>query len=619
LPADVDVGAYYALNDAILEHFFNPSCAGRSVTLALDDGEAAVIEAEMGLDTGQLAEHLFAAVGGLAVARSGNPHRFIWWWDREIRECVALLAASVLIMSRQGVTREGTIDQHGFYRNYNELVLARRSLETPRGFDLQRHLWWRLERYLNEGLNGALGRIVFLSVLRYPHLNFPASQCLVRAGDRRKLREAFQRYCDPKVDIKKGELNRLVQLIESGLSRGFTRAVGLLSTDGDLADGFWKVIMDEYAAWQRSPAAITVRGSRGGSSIRRGVTTGIAERRLVDANPPRPNTGPTDDDQIVATEPLRPIRRTYASSRLVLRAEAYDRIGLALEGDVHSAADAEPRHWSLVEGSLSGDEFREGCRREAAGCVFAVVPHEQAFFAKLGLLWVELLRTPSEPTKMRMLCIEESADEIVARLERNGSHAVRIAMAGALAGVCGFEFHYIPIVPDISIVPDIPIVLDIPIVPARGAISKPGVAEGAFWSFDFVSGLRLRGGRFVEGGQPLVVLRDPGVGEAEVALDDKVVGRLSYGEPFALPDCACAVGSHVVEVLSQQRKFIIAPADDEDVPAATSSLGYVLSRYPATMRTDVGAEDQKIDELAVKNAAVLVGCDLLLPYRRARP
>lgn len=598
LPVDVDVGDYYALNDAILEHFFNPSSVGRSVTLALDDGEAGVIEAEMGLGPGQLAEHLFTGIRGLAVARAGNPDRFVWWADREIRECVALLAASVLIMSRQGVTRDGTIDHHGFYKNYNEQVFAQRSVETPHGFDHQKILWRRLERYLNEELNGGLGRIVFLNVLVYTHLNFPASQCLVRAGDRRKLRGAFQRYCDPRVNLKKDELSRLVQLTESGLSRGFTRAVALLSTNGDLADGFWNVIMDEYEAWRRSPAEIIVRSSRAGSSIGRAVLASITERPLASTKAP----GATGDDQIVAAQVLKPIRRTYAASRLVLRTEAGERIGLTLEGDIHSGADAESKQWSLVEGSLSGDEFREGCRREAAGSVFVVVPHEQVFFAKQGLLWVELTRAPSEPTQMRVLCAEESADEIVARLECNSSHTVPIALVAALAGVCGFEFHYLPIA-----------------LIREDAAAKAGVGKGAFWSFDFISGLRLRGGRFVEGGQPLVVLREPGVGEAEVALDDKVVGRLSQGEPFALPDSACTVGSHVVEVLSQQRRFVIAAAGEGDGPAATSSLGYVLSRYPATMRTDVNAEDRKIDELATKNAAVLVGCDLLLPYRRARP
>jgi hypothetical protein len=596
LPLGFDLGEYYALNDAIFEHFFRPEYSGRAVTLALDDAEAAVIERDIGLEEGQLAERLFAAIRTLATPISGSKDRFIWWAEREVRECVALLAASVLIMSRQGLTEGGQIDQYGYYTKYNSQVLQQRSSAAPSGFDLQKRLWRRLEAYLNVELDGALGRIVFLRVLEYTHLNFPASQCLIRALDRRRLHELFRRYCDPKTQLSRERFGAIIAQTDAGLSRGFLRVARQVATQNDLAEEFWTIIVDEYTAWQHDPLDSIVRIS-GSSAVHKAVTgpalaSKTFDRGLVQSASTR---GEVPEQRVP-----KPVTRIESRSRLVLTGYPGPCVQLSLEGLIRGGESAALCDWSSIGGYLTGEEFREGFRRESKGFVFRVGPHDRAYFGREGTQWVELFRLPSQVGDMCVLCVEELADDLGTDLETHGYDVKTLTLTKMLSGLRGYVFTFAPV---------------------AKTHASPDMAGtllvGETSRLELVSGLRLKDGRFVRGGAPRVLLRDPNSIQTDVLLDGVVIGCAIVGTPFALPS-DLTDGEHVVEALSLRRRFVVAPSDDDGKPQDAPSLGFVISRHPAAMRTDASAEDLKIDELARNNAAVLVGCDLLLPYRRMR-
>jgi hypothetical protein len=596
LPAALDLGQYYALNDAIFEHFFRPEYAGRSVTLALDDAEAAVIEDDMGLEHGQLAEQLFTALRTLARPISGSRDRFLWWAERHARECVALLAASVLVMSRQGIMEDGGVDQSGYYSRYSQQVLQLESNAAPSGFDFQKILWRRLESYLNSELDGALGRIVFLRVLEYAHLNFSASQCLIRALDKRRLRDLFRRHCNSRTELSRKHFSQIIAVNDGGLSRGFLRVARQVATQSDLAEEFWNIIVDEYSAWQRNPDETIARETSSAAVHRVIVRDDYAIQKS--GRTPAPSMGNTE---IATTVPApKVVRRVESESRLVLTGYPGSPVQLFVEGLIHSSGAPEQADWKTVGAYLTGDNFRDGFRRESDRCIFRFGPHEQAYFESQGPMWIQLSTPPAEPKDLCVLCVDEISPEFREALERHGKDVRSLTLARALCGLSGFAFTFVPNTR----------------APEADEESRAVLVDEVV-SIELASGLRLRDGRFMENGPPFIVVRDPKVSEAQLLLDGTPVGSVAIGEPFRLPADRCGPGRHVVEALSKRRVFAIASADEVVPFDDASSLGYVISRHPAMMRTDPKAEDLRIEELAVKNAAVLVGGDLLLPYRRA--
>jgi len=267
---------YFAHNDAIFEHFFNPDRAGQVTTLAFDDAEAKIIAESVGDDP-----NLFRAnvVRSVQEKYRSEPD-FGWWMRRGPRECIALLATTVLAMSAIDPAENGS---RGFYYRFNREILGLESSNAPPGFDLLTTVWEALRRYTNVELGERLGKLEFLRVLELRHVNYPASQCILRGVDRHWLRQSFSDRCNPELPLTREGL-AVIWASSVGGTVGVERAIAKLE-DGEFGDGIWAIFKGEHEAWRQSPEQ------------QRRVTAGrTREPRSVDVARPGDAKRLVDDD-----------------------------------------------------------------------------------------------------------------------------------------------------------------------------------------------------------------------------------------------------------------------------------------------------------------------------------
>ena len=192
--------AYYRWNQAIAETVFSPDAAGLPVYLDLEEELLARLTREAGAD-GDPRRELAAAVRATLELESGRTSVFrrhenlvIRWRHGSLREMPPTLALLALLSLAAEVMRGGEgMSANNYYGRLCEfLEVNDRSLKDKVERDYRKcaeELWGSLNDWLLawEGERG----LPTAEALGHRHIGLPISQALVRAGDRRRLRDFF--------------------------------------------------------------------------------------------------------------------------------------------------------------------------------------------------------------------------------------------------------------------------------------------------------------------------------------------------------------------------------------------------------------------------------------------
>jgi len=180
----------------LCRHFFHPRNAGAAVTFFVDDELLSRLAGTS--DVAEAVDDLVSAVRGrLGPEGDGmfnRVHRDCLRWERtDPSSCppsLPLLAVTVLAAAR--MARSGTIAAHNYYARLRELLrLPGRGM--PRGYDAAvPAMWLRLDWWLKEHHQGALGRSTIREHPFYRNIGYALSQALFRESDRRQLSEFYR-------------------------------------------------------------------------------------------------------------------------------------------------------------------------------------------------------------------------------------------------------------------------------------------------------------------------------------------------------------------------------------------------------------------------------------------
>jgi hypothetical protein len=523
---------------------------------------------------------------------------------------VALLASEVLVMSRLGTSADGVLKHQGFHVAFNKDVLALEGTAHIPGLRELDELWNRFEKYLRQNERGALGSIAFFEVIKYTHINYPASQCVVRVSDRRRLHGLFRRHFDPGRSLGRDELMQLFDADTTGLSVMFRRAYEQLDDYPDLAQAFWSIVEGEYAVWRAEPEQViriardSARNSEGryvgrlrsisnaasaAAYVSGAFASGPAEQEVparIRAMKGLPSI-PLLPSRIVLVEPYRRPAALFAEVR-----EATDKT-LAVK-----PAETEISGWTRLLDPIDAEMLEEGFERFLGGFRIRQAGRAVVIFELGDRAWVESNMLKIN-VPLRLVCSVEYAQ----RFSSLRSLATTFAeLAIDAPGLCCFAITLsVGVSRD-----DLPPALSDALSTARTKIS-------------FVSGLRLRNGMFLEEGPPLILFAHQEEERATVFLNDAPVGIAERDIPYRLPADVGHPGRQVVRILDHARAFFSCDAAAEEHAAADapeSGLGFVAASHPPRLETRLDAEELRIEDLSKMGAVVVVGAEVLLPYKR---
>jgi hypothetical protein len=573
---------YVTYSDILFEHFFNPGRKGQATTLSFDEEESKLIAESVGEPPDGFSATVMSSVRD--IYRSGNG--FGWWRNRHPRERTALLACSVLIMS----SRSPGDEDDGFYRQYYRDVLGVDSTAKQNEYAIH-SVWWRdLQRYLNGDCAGSLGRLVFLEVVRLTHLNYPASQSILRGSDKRWLWQFFSRTIgDPTKVLTRDRFLAIWRPGASGESVGVTRMGEKLRGNDEIADQIWDIFSGEYEAWRNDPVQQAVIARRRiGNPSRRSISSrghlGIGERSRLD-----------DDPDVYR------IRSRYALSRPTFPVNSP--YALRLEVFPPQGADMGPRQadgWVRIpDHNVTARQFVAGFTITISGLEVHVRGSDAVCFVD-GETGLSAVNTFPSAQRIMLLYDEDVAPDLGDFLERNLLDGVVLALSEELRGLIGVGGTIDPRITE----EDLPEVL-------RRLFSRSNM------DLSLRLGLRLASGVYVQGAPPLLLFIHPIKAFATLYIDGQEAGSVRRGLnrlPADLPP-----GVHTISVLEHERRFRIAFPDDlaaETPDLRDNDLGFVVRLRPPLVQTDSHALATPRAELMAKNAVVIQGADIMLPYAR---
>lgn len=574
---------YYTYNDIIFEHFFNPHRSDQATMLAFDPEEARIVGESVGEKGDTFAAGVMQSVRDLYRGRGG----FGWWRDRLPRERAGLLACSVLTMASLSIE-----DERGFYSHYYRDVLNSDMAKGSQEFGVQSMWWDELQTYLNETRQGELGRLVFLEVVKLTHLNYPASQSILRGVDRLWLWEFFSRWiADPSITLTRARFLATWKPGAVAEPVGIRRMGAKLIGEDESASLIWEIFAGEFEAWRLDPvqqekiARRRLRRDGRPSALRREAIA-LSESSRLDDDLVGVNYGRT---RYSLYRPLLPAGLPYT-----LRMEAL------LPTDVESGFPELDDGWvRLPEQTVNASQFLAGYTVKLNNISFRVRSSEIACFPddssglrsvdtfpvgkRITLLFNEL--SEADYADFFDECLLERADLLL-----DGRLAGLRAISGTLDAAVSEE--------------DLPDNL-------RQLFVRPNFDLG------FRLGLRLRDGRYLQGAPPMVHFIHPARTTAPLRIDNQDAGLVRRGLtelPADLPP-----GLRTISVLDRERTFRIAFPDE--VEAQSYDLhdnegGFLVRARPPLIRSSFTACSIRTSELEGMNAVVVQGADVLLPYTR---
>lgn len=576
---------YFEYNDIICEHFFNPQRVEKATTLGFDETEAQAIAQADGreMDGPQFEAELIGAIREAYNRRDAVG----WWTTRSARERVAILACSVLVMSK--MPPDG--DDHGFYARYrSEVFPDLRPERVIQQFAAQRQWWQDLEHYFNEEHAEALGRLVFPFTIEWPHQKYPASQCILRGKDRRSLHVFFAKLHPSQELTRERFLAQWRPTPQDTVA--LERAVKQMRVPGTVADVIWEIFEGEYEVWKQSPEARQraearrqrALGATAQRTLRGGLRLGV--RSGESSGSPRARIRLVLQRGAPAPAPARYVLRVHAT-------------GPQLDDPFGSAPLADG--WYRVPGvTLGTDEFLGGFDLEVDGLHLRSQPRYAAVFEETPS---GLVSTDALPIGRRcvLLFADDNEQEVRAFVSENADDLAQLTLGDELEGLTALSITLRAVPPG-----------DVP-----GALEHCVRRSGAELSVR--SGLRLRDGTYLYGAPPVVTFNHESIEAAELLIDGQAQGELRRAVPFALPS-TLEPGLHTVTILDRTREFRVADRNEENANQPDlmndDDLGFITRLRPPLMGTSRDAMSMKTKELAAMNAVVIVGAGFYLPYDR---
>lgn len=261
----------------IADFFFDNAHAGEEILFAVDDGSLA--EAS-GLDENQAVKSLSRAVSTVV-----GPHWYLAPLTRRVTRwrqdgakgphpAIPFLALTVLAASRMG--EHESIAPHNFYEPLRRLLYPD-DLEKGAPGTFREHIWslWRdLERWANDDLNGARGRLVVRDPGYFPYVGLAIQHALVKSSDLRQLDAFFRRIgLEPGEQVPPAELRRALAIWTGGRAEPWARRLHRISTEPDIAENCEALLEREAERWDGRP-----RDSRTGRPIGR-IRIGLSSLR----------------------------------------------------------------------------------------------------------------------------------------------------------------------------------------------------------------------------------------------------------------------------------------------------------------------------------------------------
>lgn len=192
-------GLTYALvNDAINEVFFDGRFAAQPVYLSMDSAMRSEMAARLSASAGTIEDVICDTVRKTLV-RSADPFvhhasRARKWHSDGMRTPPPFLAVLYsLAYAAELMEEEGRFASNNYYIRLEQVTDIEREL-LKRGMKRTEYLWLALNHWLVEN-NHVLGRpTAFTNGSTWRYVDWPVSQAIVRASDRDRFHDLFERY-----------------------------------------------------------------------------------------------------------------------------------------------------------------------------------------------------------------------------------------------------------------------------------------------------------------------------------------------------------------------------------------------------------------------------------------
>lgn len=534
---------YEQWNDAIAYKLFCPENRGRPVYLQVDDDLLAEVGTEFGLDPTASRNSFIRAVRTRAALDRMPLKKFfhlrVWENDTSLPPpFIGFLGLCVLAAFDMERDASKGISAANYYARFEDLLGARR----PPKFDDVHELWERLNRWLDEDLNGKFGR----STARYvnhKHVGYPISQALVRQTDRNKLPLFYERCglqpneADLRVDFIQSELEQWSQLSTFPFDQRFKRIFE--REDSGTIRQVAEMVLAEYQVWD----------GRSVEEIRDGV---------------------------VSAEITLHFEPDYDTCHLSLIPPAFSRNHTCLpEGRYRH----DRLHYQLDHDAFTDEWFEPLSSKPFLQMVFAGQPielhHQQYklwFKPKPVLLfrkddgtlghWIYAASRPELKTSYQLMCQPELLPCLKEHLQTCAEFEGEIVLTNPL--LQGWVW-----LRDVTFVRQ---------TPTDDERLQTVVPKPPHVSLSLIGGLKLGRGRYLQGGEPKLSVK--GLQQSTMLfVDDIAYGEIepTNGE-VDLVELGLSAGTHRFQIGKDgtQRQFHIVKSGHQ--PITTTPLGHVLGQ-----------------------------------------
>jgi hypothetical protein len=190
---------YAHWNAALKDHYFTPEHRYRPVYFQVETDALEALSGEVGISREHAVYDLVSSVR-LVYSWEHGPRpalsETVQAWLSSPRRVeiappfLAVLGLCVLAASKMERDTARDLASNNYYARLNDLIGRSHSGRPPKFEEVTRY-WRLLRQWLDTDNGGTLGRST-AAPLKYAHVGYPISQCLLRARDRAQLPDFFR-------------------------------------------------------------------------------------------------------------------------------------------------------------------------------------------------------------------------------------------------------------------------------------------------------------------------------------------------------------------------------------------------------------------------------------------
>lgn len=197
------VAAYFELNDAVCDVFFDGRYQQRPVYLEIADDRVEELSDKLGIGQEELDDFVGLAVAETFVHGEGDPYAWHlqetrrWSASRKAGEKPPFLGVLALLsLAAERMRDDGEFSSHNYYTRLVGLLQAEGTTLSSRVRNYARStraLWRSLNQWLTEN-DFELGRPTAMQVNSWAYVSYALSQALVRDADRQRFHSLFREF-----------------------------------------------------------------------------------------------------------------------------------------------------------------------------------------------------------------------------------------------------------------------------------------------------------------------------------------------------------------------------------------------------------------------------------------